>query len=58
MKIEWIESVRSLRYQAAKVATSRIEKAIVVVSRLTPMLSTRLSVISVPTMLIRTTASQ
>ena len=35
-----------------------IEKATVVVSSATPWLSTRLSVISVPTMLISTTASQ
>ena len=54
----WIESVRSLAHQTAKTTASTIEKTIVVITSETPRLSVRLSVISVPTMLIRTTASQ
>ena len=58
MTIVWIESVRSLAYQAANVAASATLKTIVVVTSETPKLSVRLSVISVPTTLISTTASQ
>ena len=54
----WIESVLSLAYQAANVAASTTLKTIVVVTSETPKLSVRLSVISVPTTLISTTASQ
>ena len=56
--IVWIDSVRSLAYQAAKMAARAIEKTITVVRRATPWLSTRLSVIWVPTTLISTTAIQ
>ena len=54
----WMESVFSLAYQTPNATASAMLKAIVVVSSGTPKLSTRLSVISVPTMLISTTASQ
>jgi hypothetical protein len=50
-----MERVRSL---APKTAASAIEKTMVVVTRDTPALSVRLSVICVPTTLIRTTPSQ
>ena len=56
--IEWIESVRSLAYQAAKVAARATENAAVLANRLTPRLSVRLSVISVPTTLTSTTSTQ
>ena len=58
MKIVWIDSVRSLAYQTAKVIASAMPKAIVVVCSGMPYPSTRLSLIRVPTTLIRTTASQ
>ena len=54
----WIDSVFSLAYQPAKTSASTIEKTTVVVTRETPKLSVRLSVMSVPTTLISTTASQ
>ncbi len=54
----WIDSVRSLAYQAAKVSASRTAKIGVLVVSGTFQPSARLSVISVPTMLISTTASQ
>ncbi|MCU1409174.1 MAG: hypothetical protein JWM23_1254 [Microbacteriaceae bacterium] len=54
----WIDRVRSLAYQAAKVAINAIATMIVVVSSGAPKLSVRLSVIRVPTTLIRTTAVQ
>ena len=54
----WIESVLSLAYQAAKITASTMLKTTVVVTSETPKLSVRLSVISVPTTLISTTASQ
>lgn len=54
----WMDNVLSLAYQRAKVAANATPKTIVVVSSGTPKLSTRLSVIRVPTTLMRTTASQ
>ena len=54
----YIPAVFSLANQAANVAASATAKTIVVVTSETPKLSVRLSVISVPTTLIRTTASQ
>ena len=54
----WIESVRSLRYQAANVAASRIVNTAVLSTRATLKRSVRLSVISVPKTLMNTTASQ
>ena len=54
----WIESVRSSAYQTANAIVSAIEKTTVVVTSDTPMLSVRLSVICVPTTLIRTMPSQ
>ncbi len=56
--IEWIDRVLSDWNQNQKVAASAMTKAMVVTSSGTWKLSTRLSVISVPTMLINTTASQ
>jgi hypothetical protein len=53
-----IDSVYSTRYQITNTATSVTAKKIVVTSSGTPRLSVRLSVISVPTMLTSTTASQ
>ncbi len=53
-----MESVRSRAYQTMNVAASAIVKTTVVTTRLMPRLSVRLSVISVPKMLIRTTATQ
>jgi hypothetical protein len=54
----WIDRVRSLRYQNAKVATRARLKASVLTWRGTPRLSVRLSLIKVPTTLIATTVSQ
>ena len=54
----WTERVRSTAYQTANTTARAALKTIVVVSSGTPALSTRLSVIRVPTMLISTTASQ
>jgi hypothetical protein len=54
----WIESVRSVKNQIAKTAVRITPKAIDVVTRLIPMPSTRLSEMSVPTMLISTTVTQ
>src|SRR6478752_3708194 len=54
----WIESVRSLRYHARNTAPSVMAKMVVVVASATLYLSVRLSVMSVPTMLRSTTASQ
>ena len=54
----WIESVRSLRYQARNTIASVMAKIVVVVASATLYLSVRLSVMSVPTMLSSTTASQ
>jgi hypothetical protein len=50
----WMDRVFSLAYHAAKVASSATPKTMVVVSRATPKFYVRLSVISVPTTLIRT----
>jgi hypothetical protein len=50
--------VRSTAYRTANTIARAALKAMVVVSSGTPALSTRLSVIRVPTMLINTTASQ
>ena len=54
----WIESVLSLANQIAKVKASTMQKTMVVVTSETPRLSVRLSVICVPTTLIRTMPSQ
>src|SRR3954470_19193878 len=54
----WIESVRSLRYHARNTSASVMAKTVVVVASATLYLSVRLSVMSVPTMLSSTTASQ
>ena len=54
----WIDSVRSLAYQAAKTPARTKLKTTVVVTSETPKLSVKLSVIRVPTTLISTTASQ
>ena len=54
----WIDSVRSAWNHSQKVSASATAKTTVVVTRLTPKLSTRLSVTSVPTIEISTTASQ
>jgi hypothetical protein len=54
----WMDRVRSLAYQAAKVMASRTAKIGVVTVRDTPRLSVRLSLTSVPTTLISTTANQ
>ena len=54
----WIDRVRSLAYQPPKTSASAIVKTTVVVISEMPRLSVRLSVISVPTTLISTTASQ
>ena len=51
-----IDSVPSRAYQTEKVAANASAKQIVDTTRLTPRLSVRLSVISVPTTLIKTTA--
>ncbi len=56
--IEWIESVRSRAYQAAKTAPSRRAKTVELSHSGTPRASVRLSVSNVPTTLISTTASQ
>ena len=56
--IVWIESVCSLRYQPMNVKARAMENPMVVVLRLTPWPSTRLSVISVPAMEMSTTTSQ
>jgi hypothetical protein len=48
----------SLEAQATDGGASAMLKTMVVVSRATPKLSVRLSVISVPTTLMRTTVSQ
>ena len=58
MLIEWIDSVRSFRYQTENVTANAMLNAIVVVTSDTPKLSVRLSLMSVPTTLISTTASQ
>ncbi|MQY34259.1 hypothetical protein SRB17_22250 [Streptomyces sp. RB17] len=47
----WIDSVRSVRYQAAKTIIRAIAKTVVVVSSATPMLSVRLSLTRLPTTL-------
>ena len=54
----WIDSVRSLAYQAAKITASATAKTTVVVTSATSKLSVRLSVMRVPTTLMSTTASQ
>ena len=54
----WIERVLSEAYHAANVAPRAMTKNVVTLTSETPKLSTRLSVISVPTMLTSTTASQ
>src|SRR4051812_50012125 len=54
----WIDSVRSTRYQIVNVAARATANTAVLSSRGTPSASVRLSVISVPTMLTRTTVSQ
>jgi len=55
VKMEWIDSVFSLAYQRANVASRARPNKAVVVSSAPPKLSTRLSVMRVPTMLISTT---
>ena len=54
----WIDRVRSLAYQAAKVTARATAKTIVLVISETPKPSVRLSVTRVPTTLISTTVSQ
>jgi hypothetical protein len=54
----WIDRVRSLRYQNAKVATRARLKARVLIWSGTPRLSVRLSVIKAPTTLMANTVSQ
>ncbi len=56
--MECTESVFSDTNQAMNVARSSTENTAVVVVREMPRLSVRLSVISVPTTLMRTTATQ
>ena len=56
--IEWIDSVRSLANQAAKVRARATANPAVESTSGTPRLSFRLSVIRVPTTLMKTTASQ
>ncbi|MDQ0777190.1 hypothetical protein QF026_005656 [Streptomyces aurantiacus] len=58
MSMLWMDSVRSLRYQAVNTIVRRTANAAVVVSSGTPMLSVRLSLTRVPTTLIRATAVQ
>ncbi len=53
----WIDSVSRWRTRP-NITASATEKRIVVVHKLTPKLSVRLSVMSVPTTLISTTADQ
>ena len=54
----WIDSVRSLKYQIANTTASRIAKTVELSANGTLWPSVRLSVSSVPTTLINTTASQ
>jgi hypothetical protein len=54
----WIDSVRSLTHQATNVTASSTANRIVEVCSGTPRSSTSLSLSSVPTTLISTTASQ
>ena len=54
----WIDRVFSAAYQTANVAINATAKNAVDVSSVTSRLSTRLSVIRVPTTLIKTTANQ
>src|SRR4051794_24499741 len=56
--MEWIESVFSLKYQTENVSASAAPKTIVVTSSGTPILSVKLSVISVPNTLTSATVSQ
>src|SRR6478672_1634198 len=56
--IEWIDSVRSRAYQAPKTAASSTANSVVLNHSGTPWASVRLSVSSVPTTLMSTTASQ
>src|SRR4051812_16830651 len=56
--IEWIERVPSRAYQAAKTQASNTAKTVELSQSGTPRASVRLSVSSVPTTLISTTASQ
>jgi hypothetical protein len=56
--IVWIDRVCSLAHQARNVPASATVKTAVLTGRGTPRLSVRLSVMSVPTMLMRTTVSQ
>ena len=58
VRIEWIDRVCSLAYQAAKVPARAMVKPTAVTISGTPKLSTRLSVTRVPTTEISTTASQ
>src|SRR5438067_1831381 len=53
-----MDRVFSLAYHTAKVTASATLKSVVLVTRDTPKWSTRLSVINVPKILIRTTLSQ
>lgn len=56
--MEWIDSVRSRRYQMAKTTAKATAKIVLLTASGTPRESVRVSVTSVPTTLIRTTASQ
>src|SRR5882757_11350651 len=56
--MEWMDSVRSARYQTRKVTASSPPKISVLASSGTPMLSVRLSVTRVPKTLTSATASQ
>ena len=56
--IVWIDRVRSLRYQSANVTASSTANTAVLSAKGTPNRSVRLSVISVPTTLMSTTATQ
>jgi len=54
----WTDRVFSTGYHRVNVTAKARAKMMVVVCNETPKLSTRLSVMSVPTTLIKTTASQ
>lgn len=58
VKMVWIDKVFSLAYQSAKVSASAAAKTSVVTCSGTPKLSVKLSVMSVPATLIRTTDTQ
>jgi hypothetical protein len=58
VRIEWIESVPSVRYQATKIAASITANTTVLSSSGTPRLSVSSSVTSVPNTLTKVTADQ